>query len=204
MSLDEKVIEISGRDGACWASFSSSFHEKGTVSELKDYFLSHVNTGYTVFSDDSEHGTEMVSPEFFQEVGKYLIETLEYEDLIGMTSTLETINKHHRDCGYPTFDKHNTLYHTYGLIESEEFKQASPEERLGLFADVQTKYESFSREAIMSSAFWTVASSFMDMGTFHLEKKYPSLKEGIQDIWEKEACEKSIFPYLDKIAEKID
>ena len=144
----EQLIEVDGMQGGCWASFSSSFHKKGTLAELKEYFLNHVNTGYSIRSEDSKYGTELVIPEFFQEGGKYLMQTLEYEDLRNIIGTLEALNRHQRDTGNIAFDEHHTLHHTYGLIESEEFKQASPEERLSLFTDVQTKNgETFSKEA---------------------------------------------------------
>ncbi len=119
---------------------------------------------------------------------------------------MESLNHHLVDTGRPEINERDTLFHAYAIIESEEFKKAKPEERIRIFKekeDIKPGFgETIPSEDIMRKAVDYIASRYLASPTtqFRIESKHPEVEENIQRIWEEEACEKSIFPYLEELA----
>jgi len=199
---DQKIISLDGMAGGCWTS-GGSFRKEGTLEELKQYFSEGMTTGY------SFDGHEIVPAEYFWKVGEHILATIEYDDLIKITKTLEDRNDHFISTGRTPWEKRDREYHFYQSIESEEFKEAKPEDRINLYEKVDAGQFDYKADAIKIAGNWIIASTFMpDSFLFLYDKKfdfadkYPNLMDEIKEIWKVEACEKSIFPYLEKLAQE--
>ncbi len=192
----EKTLELRVTSGACWES-SETQEWSGTLSNLKERFRNSPTTGYTI------DGHDYVPSEFYQRLGQYLLENLHQEDLRRVTGTLATENSWQRSTGRPPLTERDRLYHTYLALESEEMKNAPKGQRSSVFQDSGEGADMFEAEQIRQNAYWTIASRFMlNRGDIMYGKLFDGLKEEVMRIWTEEACEKSIFPYLDSLATK--
>jgi hypothetical protein len=218
----EKIITLNGNSGALWES-SCTLIKSGTVDELKKYFKDQISTGYQIlveefteipvkFSDAKTTKTiykELVPYEFFEKIGEYIIKTLELDDLLKTTGTLQSNNAHLRNTDRPEVKPGDKLYEFWNTLTTDEFKNSKPKERMNVFKDHEyhNRSPSFyaSAEQIRETAKWITGTNFMwgDYYSFGLRNKYSELKSTIKNIWNTDVYEKTIVPFLDKIfAEK--
>ena len=186
---DNQVLKLHGWDGAPWDS-GHTFYKEGTRDQLKRYFRGNISTGYSLRVKEGKDRS-LVPPEFYYSVGGVLYTTLEYDDLIAVTSTLDRVNSHMMATGRGRLTEQDRLYHALKLLETDAFKAANPEDRMGLIPDeVKIPSEYHAAVSFMRDRYQYLVSPHS------FGERYPTLKPTVQQLWETEVCEASIDPFL--------
>jgi len=214
---NDKILKIEGRSGACWES-NGPFNFTGTLKQAKEKFYNTINTGIQI--RDRGTSPELVTSEFFNRVGKYIFNNLEQEDVLKITGTLESMNRHLQNTGNIKITSLDRMFYMYDVLESQNFKYAKDKsDRSKLFIDVYSGLDNISAETIQKTTFHQLGSRYIldDYllsnygktsfgGEFKYEEgfnsRYPGFETEIKRAWREEVCEKSIFPFLEEYYSK--
>jgi hypothetical protein len=192
METSNKVLTLKGI--ACqFQPPSHRFEEQGTMQEFRDKLLDKpFDRKLIVIGNTATHYTE--------KVGEYLFNILDYENIPDVIGTLESVNRWARNTGNIAHeDSWDRFFCMYSAVESEAFKQAPKSERIDLIVSLS---EQLTDEMVRNTSKYWMGLQFLDN---HMELmygawkgKYPTLEQDVTDIWNREVCEKIVFPYLEK------
>jgi hypothetical protein len=193
---DTKILTLKGV--ACGShSPSFEFEDKGTMQTFRNNLWNKPFEKEIIFVQD---GVNQVSTDYSAKVGEYLFNTLHYEDISDVIGTLEGVNYWLRDTGNVAHEyKWDKYFCMYSAIESEVFKKAPKSDRINLIVSLDKE---LTDESVRYTSKHYLGSKFLDnnfrlmYGVWH--GKYLTLEKDVTDIWNREVCEKVVFPCLEK------